>query len=63
MIFEVQLEIQAKFDENAGLKTDTGISKTWTLRKVNGEWKLVLFFVRDADGNVFIDLGTKPPPH
>ena len=59
---EVQLEIQVKFAENAGVQNDMGISKVLTLRKVNGEWKLVVFFARDVEGKVSVNLGTKPPP-
>jgi RNA polymerase sigma factor (sigma-70 family) len=52
---EVQLELQAKAD--AG-----GFSKTLMLRNVYGEWKVVLFTRRDADGKAYgvhLDIDTQ----
>lgn len=40
---EVQLELQANVDGG-------GYSRTLTLRNVSGEWRIVLFTSRDADG-------------
>jgi len=40
---KVQVELSASF-------SNMGISVPFTLRNINGEWKLVVFNVRDADG-------------
>ncbi len=42
---KVQLELKASFG-NGGM----GISIPFTLRNINGEWRLVVFNVRDQDG-------------
>ncbi len=42
---KVQLELNAKFG-NGG----AGVSVPFTMRNVNGDWKLIVFNVRDADG-------------
>jgi hypothetical protein len=53
---EIQLEVQARLDPSQGL------SRTWTLRKVGAEWRLVVFYTRDENGNVTkIDIGLRPP--
>ena len=42
---EVQLEIDAQFGSQ-------GVSVPLTLRNVNGDWKLVVFNIRDAGGKI-----------
>jgi len=55
---EVVLTVARQLEESG-----RGLSAPVTLRNVNGEWKLVLFKVRDAAGKVIrLDLGTKLPP-
>ena len=44
---KVQLELNAKFG-----KGGLGVSVPFTMRNVNGEWKLTVFNVRDTDGKV-----------
>lgn len=57
---ETQVEIQAQLGAN-GNAASVGVTRTLTLRQVNGEWKLVVFNVRDADGKVTqLGFGTLP---
>lgn len=58
---EVLLDVQAKFAEGSGVTDGSGVTIELTLHNVNGEWKFVVFNVRDANGKVMaVSLGTKP---
>lgn len=59
---EALLDVQVKLNnEDNGVNKDIGYTKEFTFRNVNGDWKLVLFNVRDADGKVVgISPGIKP---
>ena len=59
---EVLLDVQVKFEkESNGVHEDSGVTKEFSFRNVNGEWKLVLFNVRDANGRVVgLSPGIKP---
>src|SRR6185437_6858162 len=53
---KVQVELETV------VKDKLGISAPMTLRKINGEWKLVVFNVRDQHGNVSeLEFITTPP--
>jgi len=54
---EVQLELYAQS------ASGVGVSRAHTLRNVEGQWKLVLFNTRDADGKIlYVGLGKKHSP-
>ncbi len=50
---EVVLEVQFQFNESSGqVNAGTGVSGMMTMRKVSGEWKVLLANLRDKDGNI-----------
>ncbi|MBP7825785.1 MAG: sigma-70 family RNA polymerase sigma factor [Verrucomicrobia bacterium] len=58
---EVLLDVQAKFDERSGVMRGNGVTIELTLHNVNGEWKFVVFNVRDTNGNIIaVSPGIKP---
>jgi RNA polymerase sigma factor (sigma-70 family) len=49
---------EIQFEVEGYLGSSSGVTKTWTLRNLGDEWKLVVFNVREADGkSIRADIG------